>query len=307
MAQAPLSDWPDDHGPARDRFILDRVRSGEFDHDFCPLKLRDSAGNVLEVFVSCDAMKFEGVRMQMSAKVQQIIADELNAVMLTPKLVDQIYLAATEANRLRPSKQFRPITSKTDASIDHSRRVDEDADDRGASILPAFANVGKDWVIAKVIFTTKARAARKAANYGWLTPTRILRTDERAVFAPGTLAVQGVGTAHDFTHDDYSQIGRWARRDAFFNGQPVDLADVYKGEAPGTGMVSHEGPLPDFRQPGITVVAGSGPEGTGGKKKGGGRPLIGGLIGGAFGAAAGGGPGALIGAAIGGILGAASR
>jgi len=258
-SQPPLIGWPDEAGPTRSAKIVQAVQSGDFEHQWCPIDLTDGA-NTLRVLVSCDALEIEGVRVNVTARIQQEIADILGAVLLTPKLVDQIFKNATPANRLSPSRQMRPITSSTAGMIEHSQKVDEIGADSGAAIPPPVANPGKDWVLAKVIFTPGARAKDKAANYGWLTRERLLGSDGPTVSLPGVLAVQTVGTHHDATnHTDYSQIARFAHRSAVFNGQTVDLADVYTGRAPAeaTALVSHEGALPSAQQPG--VVSNGGP------------------------------------------------
>ncbi len=243
-----LEGWPEQAGAARSARILSEIDRGNFALTWCPLRLSDEQGNVLEVLVSCDALEIDGVRVNVDAQTEQRIADRLGALLLTPKIADAIWQRTAPNNRLDPSPQ--PISSSTAAMIAHSARVDAEVAARG-SIGPV-ADPGKDWVLVKSIFSDSARAARKAANYGWHVPTKSYQglSAEYAV-TPGLFVIQGVGTVHDMSHVDYSQVARFARRSARYNELPVDLADVYVGKAPGNVLVSHEGPLPDFRQPGV--------------------------------------------------------
>jgi hypothetical protein len=287
-----LEGWPAQAGTERSARILDAVRAGRYELQWCPIDIED-----LRVLVSCDALKVDGVRVNVDAKTQQLIADEIGAVLLTPKLADEIYKRAT---KLSPRPQT--ISSSTQAMIDHSARVDAEIARVGGGTM--VADVGKDWVIVKSLFSQTARAARKAANYGWHVPTKQYQglTAEGAV-TPGLFAIQGVGTAHSVDHTDYSEIARFALRSARYGELPVDLANVYTGDAPGNELVSHEGPLPDFRQPGVDEPSPAVPPAGGSSSRKTAKTALGGAAAGALALAAGAGPlgiatGILIGAII---------
>lgn len=285
-----LEGWPPDAGAARSARILSEIDRGNFAHTWCPLRLFDAQGNLLEVLVSCDALKIDGVRVNADAQTEQRIADRLGALLLTPKLADAIWQLTAPNNRLDPKPQ--PISSSTAAMINHSLRVDFEVAQRGA--IGPVADPGKDWVVVRALFSDSARAARKAANYSWHVPekTYLGLTAESAV-TPGLFVIQGVGTVHDISHVDYSQVVRLAKREARYNEAPVDLADVYTGKGPGNALVSHEGPLPGFRQPGVPeeqvppppvpVPAGVAAIGPAPSPSGIGGAIIGGAIGGAAG------------------------
>lgn len=310
----PLEGWPAQVGGERSEKILDAVATGNYELEWCDLELSDGTGGTLKLKVSCDALKVDGVRVNVDAKTQQAIADRIGAVLLTPKLADAIWQKTAPRNRLDPKPQ--PISSSTAAMIAHSQRVDAEVLRRGSSGGP-LADPGKDWVVVKSLFSESARAARKAANYGWHVPDDPYQglNPERAV-TPGLFVVQGVGTAHDSSHADYSQVARFAHRSAMYGELPVDLIDVYTGNAPGTSLVSHEGPLPDWRQPtpgippGQNLVPSPKPSGPVPpprntiKSKPSNAPVVVGVGAGAgIGALAGGPTGAAIGGAVGGILG----
>lgn len=316
-----LEGWPSGQGLQslleRARRIFQEVRRDNFEHDFCPLVLTDGGGNRLEVLVSCDALKIDGVRVNVDAFTQQEIADELGAVLLTPKLYDEIWRAAPGRNRMTPHP--RVISTTTDAMIAHSADVDREAQAKGASAPPPIANVGKTWVLSSRLFTPGALDKNRAANYGWIGGP--LASDTSVTGLP---IIQSVGTHHTAGapgtagHTDYSQLALFAHRSATYNEAPVDLADVITGDAPGTALVSHEGPLPSARQP----FPGSGPQpppgpppappgpqtpptptGGGGGAPSTGAAIVGGIAGAAAGAATGAPLGAGLGAAVGAILG----
>lgn len=312
----PLDDWPRGEPSGaellrRRERILDAVASGRAEHEWCPLQLADSSGNVLHLRVSCDALKIDGVRVNVDATVQQQVADRLGALLLTPKLVDEIYRRSA---KLPPSPQ--PITASVEGMIAHSGRVDQLARDRQARTPPALANVGKDWVITKRLFTPENVSARKAANYGWLG-TEVSKFPS----VTGLPIIQNIGLVHSRDHSDYSQQARFVHRKAIWNEQPVDLADVYIGRAPGTGLVSHEGALPGARMPdaGTTPPTPTGPPPST-KTPSGGTPAAGGTAargtgflvaglaaGAAAGAAVAGPPGAVVGGLAGLLFGQAAR
>jgi hypothetical protein len=239
MATAPLEGWPNGPGAERDQRVIDAVRSGNYEHEWCPIVLSDGGGQTLTVEVSCDALKVDGVRMNVSAHLQQQVADLIGAVLLTPKLADAIWSKTT--GRIAPSPQS--ITASTRGMVEHSARVDALAAGKSRPL----ADPGKDWVLVRSIFTASAKAKRKAANYGWHQAS-----GASAAVTPGLRVIQGVGTVHDDLHQDYSQIARFARVAARAGERPVDLRDVYTGkEGSLVDLVSHEGPLPDWRQPGV--------------------------------------------------------
>lgn len=251
----------------RNKQIYDEVLAGRFELQWCKLVLNDKAGNTLEVAVTCDALRMpvrtvtrEGqtvqdpqTRITVDAYTQQEIADHLGALLLTPKLVDEIYRAST---KLTPSTRT-PGTQMASAAemIRHSQDVDKKilVKDGG----PLFSNVGKDWVIDKKIFEPSKVAVNASANYGWLGTG-----SDRSV--TGLPIIQSVGTTHnagtgpssqfpngEVGHSDYSQTSRFVHRAATYNGTPVDLAEIYVGKGPSaaTALVSHDGALPSARIP----------------------------------------------------------
>lgn len=238
-----MGDWidslPPAAGEAREVAILDAVRRGVATYAWCTIT-SGIGGHALEVDVMEDALRVDDVRVNVSAATGQRIADLLDAVMLTPKLADLIFAQAKVV--VAPSPVA--ISSTTAAMVRHSRRVDAEVAGRPGLV----STVGKDWVLVNGI----AGRADKAANYGWHFRGSSFQGihGEASVSLAGVRVIQGVGTAHNAQHVDYSQVVRLAKRACTVDSTPHDLTDVMRDAKLAT-LVSHEGPLRLVRQPGV--------------------------------------------------------
>jgi len=145
--------------------------------------------------VSSRAATVDGVRVSISERGLQEIADALGMHLLTPYLVDQI--AKTADVKLTPKPQ--PWYGKKDGgdgSMTLARRIfDYDAivsSELGGKSGELVANEGKDWVLEGFAFMNAG--FNKGTNYGW--------------FQPSGKPVQGIGRVHNLDHADYSQLVR---------------------------------------------------------------------------------------------------
>jgi hypothetical protein len=217
----------------RETYILDAVRSGRALIQWAPLVI-EGDGHRLVLQVTSDAVRVDGVRVAVTPKVQQAMADALGVLPLTALVVDRIHQAAAPNVRAQPSggwsgSQFQnQITYSTAQMVEHSARVDR-AIARAGATGPLYSSVGKDWILSNKAIPPVA------ANYGWL--------DQAAPYksVTGLPIWQQTGTRHNTDHGDYSQVARFMRREATLDGQAVDLRDVLRG--PLAKLVSHEGPL----------------------------------------------------------------
>ncbi len=248
---------PPSAGTAREGAILDRVLAGTFEVRWATLTSQHQ-GHEAEFEVFADALKIDGVRVNVSADTQQKIADVLGCFLLTPKLADLLW--AQRGVTLPPFP--RPITSSTTAMIEHSAKIDA-----ALSQLPPtegiLATVGKHWVLDNALASKPGRAM----NYGWHFEGAAYQNIKGEVCAsllkePSgsyTRLIQGRGTAHDRYHVDYSQTCVLVARTARVDGQPMDLSELLTNSelAP---LASHQGPLVLLRQPGVDVVRGEGIE-----------------------------------------------
>jgi len=224
----------------RNQYILDRVRDGSIEIEWVPITYA-AEGNVGIFTVTADALKIDGVRVNVTAFLQQQIADVLDCSLLTPRLADLIHLNA----EITIDPCFRPIDSSTQVMIDQSKAVDAKIPEGCGGKL--VSTVGKHWVLDAQLDTVVG----KAVNYGWHVPT----SPYKGVKAyngtlPGIKVIQPNATAHNPQHTDYSQVCVLVRRSCQINGTMCTLDSVLSDPALAS-LVSHQGPLRVHRQPGI--------------------------------------------------------
>jgi len=176
-------------------------------------------GRRAQLEVSSDALTVLGVRINVTARGAQRIADALGTVVPTPRILQLIWEQAEV--RLEPCNANPDAEmASTQRMIEHSECVDQ----RVAGRRGMVANEGKHWVLSNRL----AGKENLAANYGW--------------FVKGSRPIQGVGTHHDTGHTDYSQIVRLVKPALRVEGREIDLREV--GRSPELwGLVSDEGPL----------------------------------------------------------------
>ena len=230
----------------REAYILNAVKDGRYEGVSVPVSYTEK-GHTIVLDVLADALKIEGVRVNVSARLSQQIADVTGMMLMTPKIADVVYHSAKF--RIGPSPQT--ITSATSAMINHSQRVDASlAKVQGfdATESPLVDTVGKYWCLSNELKGTTT----KALNYGWhFTGTSYqgikgYRCDSGLPYN----LIQPSATAHDYTHVDYSQIHRTVSEGCIVDGEPKALIDVLT-DPDLCYLVSHEGPLSVLRQPGV--------------------------------------------------------
>ncbi len=232
-------DLPPNQGSDREEAILDCMRQGKFLVTYQTIT-SDVNGHHGEFLVFSDALKIDGVRVNVCAQTEQAIADILGCMLLTPKLADLIWLQKDATIKPFP----RPITSSTQAMIDHSADIDKAiASLSAAPNLPC--TVGKHWTVSNGLLAHPGRAE----NYGWHFDGALPGIPAEAAVTPGLKLIQGRGWAHDMHHVDYSQTCVLVSRQCQVDGQGRDLTDVLKDPdlAP---LANHDGVLKVLRQPG---------------------------------------------------------
>jgi hypothetical protein len=234
--------WPVDlRDPAYASGVLDAVSRGAFDHAFVPLTI--DVGSHRGTFgVSQDALKIDGIRINASATLLQEIADILDAFLLTPKLLDQMW--AQRAITLAPCPQ--PINATSAGMIKHSACVDDQIAKAGG-IPPngIVETVGKTWVLSNKLTPTVAM------NMGWYLEQPLPGIPfDPAPTLPGAHMIQAPGTHHDAAHIDYSQVCLFVQRGCLVDDEPSDFATVAQSPTL-SALVSGSGPLRTVRQPGV--------------------------------------------------------
>lgn len=244
---------PPTSGTAREKAIIDYIKNGAADISWAKVtsKSKDHTG---EFKVFADALKIEGVRVNVSAETEQVIADLLGCMLLTAKLADLIWSQRTVTLPPFP----RAITASTQAMIEHSTKIDTalaKIDYSGNGIV---ATVGKHWLIDNDLRLKPG----SAMNYGWHfegpstsgivgAPVATLMKDAKGQYMR---LIQGRGTAHDMHHVDYSQTCVLVSRSCIIDGEEMDLHNVMRN-ADLAPLMSHQGILLLDRQPGVPEVS----------------------------------------------------
>ncbi|HKO53459.1 MAG TPA: hypothetical protein VJV79_37375 [Polyangiaceae bacterium] len=227
---AVLEKFPANHSRAREDLIVQAVARGALDPPEWTTITSNYKGRRARIQVTTDALTILGVRFDVTAEGAQRIADQLHAILPTPRILQLIWEQAAvriDPCTLPPDEKM----ASTARMIQHSSCVDQRIGGRAGMV----ANEGKHWVLSNRI----AGKDNLAANYGW--------------FIRGRRPVQTVGTRHDTAHTDYSQILRLVKPIITVDGRDIDIRHV--GRSPELwGLVSDEGPLLVWRatRPGTT-------------------------------------------------------
>ncbi|HEY6079189.1 MAG TPA: hypothetical protein VIW29_10315 [Polyangiaceae bacterium] len=234
---AVLEKFPADHSREREELIVQAVARGALDPPQWTTITSNYKGRRAQIQVTTDALTILGVRFDVTAEGAQRIADQLHAILPTPRVLQLIWEQA--AVRINPCTLPPDDKMATTARmIQHSECVDQRIAGRAGMV----ANEGKHWVLSNRI----AGKENLAANYGW--------------FMRGRRPVQTVGTAHDTAHTDYSQVLRLVKPIINVDGRDIDIRHV--GRSPELwGLVSDEGPLLVWRasRPGATPTPNENP------------------------------------------------
>ena len=233
---------------ARDAYILDAVQRGEADIRWAFVR-SSYQGHNGEFRVFADAMKIQGVRVNLTAAGQQRVADTLGCMLLTLKLADLIWAQrqVTLAPITMSSTQHDVLVMGTVARmIEYSQRVDAAIADLPAPPEGIVCTVGKHWVIDDALALPAHKG--RAENYGWHN-TRFGPPCATPAAGPGCHVLQDPGTAHNLLHTDYSQVCVLVSRDCRVDDAPMDLMRVLQDPVLAM-LANHRGRMRVLRQPG---------------------------------------------------------
>ena len=247
-----LDDFPSTPGKDRERLILDIIESGpeRISYNWVPLKIEHKE-HVGEFLVLADALKIDGIRINVTAITNQLIADRFVAMMLTAKLADHIWHQADIKIKPRP----RPITASIKAMIEHSQDIDKQlvGSDCTNKII---STVGKYWILDSKL--AKPKVPNQAINYGWHfsgsnyngisgnVNASLLKDPNNGMYYR---VIQPASSHHNGIHSDYSQICGLVARECTIDGIRMDIEHVLK-DPELSYIVSHTGVQPILRQPG---------------------------------------------------------
>jgi len=200
-----------------------------------------------------DYRVFDGVRLPASAQQLQQIADMLGCLLLTPKVVDMIWLQAVlKFNSVVNVKGNIVAISKINDVHEAIEAVIEKLGGDPGNVLVSC--VGKYWVLINALLPERnVHGAPVCCNYGWCGTNA-----SGPGLTAGVKCWQRPGYQHNFLHWDPSQTIRlmykWAKlmRAGTDVWEDVLLAELLQDEelAP---LASHEGVLKLVRQPGVPV------------------------------------------------------
>lgn len=217
----------------RDRAIADEIFAGnvpDFLHKFCPVtvtNISDGATNVGVFFVAPDYLAVGSEEnyffMPVSPGTAQRIADRLDCVLPTRKMVDAIYAAAEvklTPSPIPPSAAMTtvPIFEQHNAAVRAQRMALTNLFPLGALT----AGHKKDVVIsARLVSVTN-----KVAIYGW--------------HQTNGLPIQPLYLGHVWSWVDYSQCMRLVSQSMLVNGEKKSVAEVL-ADPKLCGLLSDEG------------------------------------------------------------------
>ena len=157
-------DWstcPPSHGADRNNWMLEHVQAGEAQYTFVEIEQTAPDGRPFVLRIFSDMLMLGGVRISVSAYLEQQIADLLQCRLMTARISDLVWLA--RAMTLPPYTDSTCPTS-TAAMQSKSANIDTQIAKLGGAPPGGFiSTVGKDWVIDNVLCSRTG----KAANYGW--------------------------------------------------------------------------------------------------------------------------------------------
>jgi len=229
-------------GDKRQSMLVQAVRDGSF----VPISwaaISIEIGSYLGiVYVSNDALKVgepgDSCRINVTHRDAQLIVDHLGLAMLTDKVADEIHRQAgiTIPARLQPDSVQNGTMAHTGAMERHSSQVDGAIG--GGNRHELVSTVGKHWITHDKLL----RKPKWAVNYGWHDTPAPYRN------RIGQRMWQTVGTAHNWTHVDYSQVLVPMSRIMLVNGEEMLVDDVMRHPELSV-LLSYDGPMKVTRHP----------------------------------------------------------
>lgn len=244
------SSFPALPGPARDAAILGAIQAGNYEINWAEVTSSVS-GHAATFRIFADALKIYGVRVTVSAWLEQTLADMLGCSLLTAKLADLLF--AQRAITLLPHTQ--PATAamvSTVAMVAQSSWIDTQLEGVSSGIVQT---IGKHWIIDN-LFATNAATAGKAINYGWHMTSASFQgtTWPKSVTLPNVYTIQNRGWAHAPQEVDYSQNCVLVANDCLVDGASTSLQKVFQDPVL-SYLANADGILKVLRQPGVPLAA----------------------------------------------------
>ena len=208
-------------GMAREAAILEQVVAGNVPDFLRALKTISLVGDgrVVELDVLPDVVSVgtddDFVRMPMTAKKAQQLADLWGMSLITPALSDAIWLHADV--RIDPINTVMPPTDQMSSTrwyVDSSRKIEKARAGRTGLI----AGHKKDVVLSNSLSLPEFKD-RRVGIYGW--------HQVNGVPIQGMNPSKGMTNTHDIDYVDYSQCIRLVSKTTRVNGVDTPLLDIF--------------------------------------------------------------------------------
>jgi hypothetical protein len=225
--------------------IIESVKKGNFDIQWSEIT-STIPGYVATFRVFSDALKIEGIRVNVTASTNQEIADILDCVMLTPKIADLIW--KQRITTLPPFSGPPFDMSSYKSTVWHSEMINK-ALAHKPKPWGLICTVGKLWVLSNDLVDSHGPILKQdspiAMNYGW----HFIGTGYEPMATKGIegRVIQGKGTAHNSNHTDYSQVCVLMHNTCMVNGKRMNVRDVWSN--PDLANLANDGILKVTRQP----------------------------------------------------------
>lgn len=219
---------------AWERAALDLARQGQLTPwPWIDVELSDGQGNRATIKVLSDVVSVgpigQHLRLPLTSRSAQAIADLSGAVLPTPWLVYQIWRAAPV--KLTPD----PMTPNQGANLDqfakHSKRIDDALRAFGSREGQLIAGQKKSLVVSNLI------RPGKEVIFGWYKPEPDIFTNRGA-----KQPIQPHSNVHGEGYVDYSHGIRLIDDEAIVNGRSMPTEQLYRHPTL-SHLVSHEGPV----------------------------------------------------------------
>lgn len=231
----------------RETFIFDQILLGNFEAMWSEI-VHYIDGKEVKLHVMEDALLVGGVRINVSATLEQKIADLFDASLPTAMVADMMYVSAVRKVGPCPMQ----ISSSVASMNIHSNAIAKQL----TSQVGLISTTGKHWILDKKIeFNPK-----RACNYGWHFTGPSYKGIKgfpaaSSIVSKSVNVIQPNATAHDPLHSDYSQVCQLVSQRCWVNGAGYLFSDVVK-DAQLAKLFSHTGMLRFNRQPGTIPYTG---------------------------------------------------
>ena len=200
-----------------------------------------------------DSRTFDGIRLPATAHELQQIADLLGMMLMTPKVIDLVWLQAGVKfdSVVNIRGKIVAVSNIHDVHEAVEKEIAETGGDDGRSIISC---VGKYWCLVEELKTkAKVQGDEAACNYGWFA-----KKASGPGLTSGTQCWQRPAYKHNKRHLDPSQVIRLMSPFAQLESpdgteQNVDLRDIAQNDQLCPMITHNRRPLTYLRQKGVAV------------------------------------------------------